>query len=234
VDNEAELEEQDIIDILTEQGQEADNELDEDYVATNELPETVEGLTELLLKEREIKSKRNISLRKSKDANHRMQEEITALTAKVEESLKNPNQAPDVVAQRRLQDEEDEKTRNSVNDDPGLMVDLMNNKVGSMQDNVVNVLTSMKASFDEQIAELKGEVSPEKIKYRDKVNALKANPGFAGIDDSALFALVQAVDGKKAPRGPIGGRRANITADPDKALAELRERARKQHAGNIH
>jgi hypothetical protein len=223
VENEAEVVEQDIIDILAAQGEVVDDN-DEEYEVADELPEDADALKALLLRERDIKSKRNKSLKKSKEATHRMQEEIKALQRQAEES-RSTTQAPDVEAQRLLRNEADEKLRDSVNDDPGSVVDLLNDRVGSLQDNVVNVVTSMQAEFDKQIAELKGEMSPQKIKYRDKINQLKANPKFASLSDDVLLTIVEGMSDVRVPRGgQISGRKATVTVDPEQGKKDAREK----------
>lgn len=216
-DVKAEVEEnEDIISLLASQGAE-----DDDEEVSEEIDTDTEDIEELKARI----SKRNKSLKKSKQAVHRVQEEKDALLQRIEE-LERKMQAPastDVEAQKREQEEALKKWRDSVEDDPSKAVDFANWQMTQMQENFSDVLVKMQQGFDAKLAEIKGEINPEKMKYRDQIGKLRQNPAFAELDDNALMAIIRSSEGIKIPRGGVGGQPVKKVGDPDQAYKEARE-----------
>jgi myosin heavy subunit len=219
-------EEKDIIDILAEQGAEVDDIDDDDYEA-GELPDDAEALKSLLLKEREIKSKRNKSLRKKDQAVHRMQDELKSMQEMIEDLRNGQNQSPDVEAKRREQEEVLGQWRDSVADKPENAIDYTNQRISQMESGIASMFAQLQESFTSELAGIKGEMNPEKVKYRDKINQLKANSKFAGLGDDVLLTIVQGMSDIKVPRGNVGGKAVEPQKSTEKQYEELRERARK-------
>jgi hypothetical protein len=219
---EAELEEKelDVIDLLASQGQEDDHDEDIDY--SEELPTDPEDLKALILKEREIKSKRNKSLKKSKQANHRMQEELEALQRTVEE-LKNSSQ-PSTGANDKEREEALEAWRESAVDNPAAGIDYTNERIKQLEGNIVGALSSMQEQIEARLSKSISEVDPERIKYRAKVEQLRMNPEFADMDENALLKFAKAMETIRVPRGGVGGKKATVTTDPESEYKSARER----------
>jgi hypothetical protein len=219
-DNEAVIEQEEelnIIDLLTNQSEETED--------TDEAIDTDTDDIEIL---KERISKRNKSLKKSKQANHRIQDEKSAQDERIEELEKKiASLAPNVEAQNREQTEAYDKLRDSVTDNPGMAVDL----IKDMQDKTVDYLARQEAEYESKLAKVLNDLDPEKSKYRDKISSLKTNPQFAGLDDDILIKVIKATESVKAPRGNIGGKRATVAVDPEARVKELREKYRKQMEG---
>lgn len=220
-----EVEEESLLDLLAAESGQSEDEYDEEIDETNELPDDPEALRALLLKEREIKSKRNKSLKKSKEANHRIQDELKALQDSFEEFRSSPNQSPDVEAQKREQAKAYEELRDSVNDDPSKAVDL----ITDMQNKTVDFLARQQAEFDAKLNKITKDLDPERHKYRDQIATLRNNPRLANLDDDSLIAVIEAT-GSVKPRGSIGGRRATVApVDSDEAYKAAREKYAKMY-----
>lgn len=175
-------------------------------------------------------SKRNQTIRKSKKANHRIQEENEALEkrlADLETKFNSP--APNAEAQNQERKEVLEQWRESVADKPENALDYTNAVMGDFKGSVADLLNAQQENFERQIAEIKGEIDPEKNKYRDKINSLRQNPDFADMDDKTLMVFAKNLS-EKVPRGSIGGRRASPDADPDKRLEDLKAKFKAQYS----
>jgi hypothetical protein len=231
VETQALEEEQDIIALLATQGED-DSDFDEDEFDTS-LPDDTEALKQMLEREREIKQKRNKTLKKREQAIHRMQEEQDAMKKRLDELMTKSEQSPNVEAEKREREEAHQKWRDSVADDPSKAVDFATWQMGEMQENMVNYLAKMQTSFDSQIAELKGEMSPDKQKYRDKINSLKRNPEFSDMDDNTILKFIRATESLKQPRGSIGGRRAEANPSEEQALEEARKKYRQMFGNEL-
>lgn len=206
-----------VLDFLANQSVEVEDELEDE-------PE-VESEDIDVLKERV--SKRNKSLKKSKQAIHRLQEENQDFQKRFEElEAKLSQPAPvDAGAQKQEQQEALDKWRTEISDNPEKAVDFSNWQMSQLQESVVGVVTSMKQSFDEQLAELKGATNPERVKYKDQMDKLRAsNPDFAGLDDTTLMAVVKATSGVKIPRGNPSGQKATKQPSADDLIKELTEK----------
>jgi len=221
VDNEAdEVVEQDIIDLLATQSEEVDNdevEIDTDTDDINVLKDRI--------------AKRNKTIKKSKQANHRIQEENSALEQRLEELEKMINSpAPNVEAQNQERQEALEKWRESVADDPGKAVDFANWQANDQMERIVNLFTQQQETFNSEIASLKGEIDPERTKYREQINKLKTNPAYAAIPEEHLLTFVKGAE-RVHRNDSIGGKRVQAQNTSEKDLEELRERVRKQING---
>ena len=210
-------EEVDVISLLATQSEEV---IDEDDDSEEE--STDSGV----LKER--LAKRNKSLKKSKQAVHRIQEENEALQTrleKLEEKLaSNPPSATDTEAKNREQKEALEQWRTEIGDNPEKAVDFSNWQMTNLQDNIVNYIAEMKTAFESEIAELRGATNPDKLKYQEQIDRLKSNPELSGIDDKALMQFIKATSGVKVPRGGVGGQRATVKPEEFKMDDEIRRK----------
>lgn len=223
-------EEKDIIDILSTQGQEVDEEEVEGL--PTELPDDPDELKQLVADYQERVSKRNKTIKKRSDATHRMQEEIEALKSQVETYQSQSTQASTAEAQKQEQEKAYAEWRDSVSDDPSKAVDFATWQAGQMQDRMVDYIAKMQSSLEGQIAALKGEMNPEKQKYRDKIATLKQNPDFSDLDDDTAIKFIRATEQiKLGPRGTIGGKPVPTQKTREKRLDELRKRA-KEHMQN--
>lgn len=201
-----EQEEVDVLSILAEQGQVADTEDDEDQ---GEIPDDAEALKAMLLKERELKSKRNRSLKKSKQAIHRTMEENEALRKRLEEIERK-------VESRRSEDsgrDSEQAAREwaeKVADDPSQAIAYADWKQSQLEDKLAKYLGGVVEELRNEIGGLKGAVNPDMAKYRDKIAAIReSNEELADLDDAVLLKVAKVLDGTKVrnPRGAIGGRR---------------------------
>jgi chromosome segregation ATPase len=233
VENVAEIEvEEDIISLLSNQSEEVDDEVVEE-VYSGELPDDPEQLKQMLVDAQNRVGKRNHTLKKRTDANHRIQDELKAVQEQLQDLKNAGNQpAPNVEAQNQERKEALGKWKDSVAEKPETAIDYADMQMTQMQDKVVDLVSSMQSKFDEQIAELKGDMNPEKVKNREKIDQLRNNPQFASMDDDTLLAIITATSGIK-PRGTIGGRKPEQKSTPEKALEDARARAKKHFADGL-
>lgn len=210
--------EESLIDLLATQSEEVEDTVEEIDVDTDDIE---------ILKERI--AKRNKSLKKSKQANHRIQEENAAMLARMEELEKKiPSTQPVVEAEKREQTEAYEKLLDSVNDNPSLAVGL----IKETQDKMVDFLARQEAEYEAKIAALRNEFDPEKGKYRDDIARLRSNPELKDMDDDSLIKFIKASSGI-TPRGVVGGRKASVVPDPEAINKETREKYRKMFEGSM-
>ena len=209
----------DIIDMLATQSESDNEEVDEIDLDTDDIE---------VLKERI--GKRNKALKKSKQANHRMQDELADLKGMVEQLRDNPPTAQNADAQRQEQKEVLDQWRESVADKPENSIEYTNLAMGDLKTTVADLLSAQQEAFDAKIAEITGKIDPEVNKYRDKVNSLRQNPDFAGMDDKTLTVIAKNLS-EKVPRGSISGKPARAEADDDKRLEDLKARYKSQYNG---
>lgn len=208
----------------------ADTESDEgsDFEYEDEEVDADEEVGADVLKER--LSKRNKSLKKSKQAIHRMQEEQSALQKQFEElkaSMNSNQQAPvDVEAQKKARSEELEEWRNSVADDPGKAVDFASWQTKQTQEQVVDYIVEMRKEYDAQIAELKGATNPDRQRYAEELKAMSVNPKWNKLDTDTQIEVIKSMKGAvgKSPRGGIGGKRATVEPEEFKMTDEIKKR----------
>lgn len=205
-----------------------ESELDNDFEYEDEEVDTDEEVGADVLKER--LSKRNKSLKKSKQAIHRMQEEQSALQRQFEElkaTMNSNSQTPvDVEAQKKARSEELEEWRNSVADDPSKAVDFASWQTQQTQEKVVDYIVEMRKEYDAKIAELKGATNPDRQKYAEELKAMSMNPKWSGLDDDTKIEVIKSMKGAvgKIPRGNVGGKRASVEPEEFKMTDEIRKR----------
>lgn len=197
--------------LVNEGATDDDNIEDEDE--SGELPETVEELKALALAQKEKIAKRNKSLKKAKQAQHRTQDEnntlqsqFEALEAKVD-GIGQPNVEADNLAK------EEQEWRDRVEDDPTQAIGYMDWKQSQLQNNLANFLSQKLGQIEQNFNSLKSDTDPEKLEYRKEIAQLKATPEFADLDDATALKVARALKSAKVPgRGGIGGKR--VTAQP--------------------
>ena len=200
-----EVEEVDVLSLLADtQGEE-----EQDEVVNDSEPTTYEEAMLALSKEREIKTKRNQSLKKSKQATHRVQEENDALLRrldKVEERM--VAQQPNQEAERLAQEAQDLKDR--AIDNPDEMPAYMEYVNKQSEQRIANYIVKMQSSIDARLDGLQSTTDPERVKYQEQINTLKQKDGFSELDDATLFNVAKALTNAKVktPRGAIGGQPA--------------------------
>jgi len=210
-------EETDVLSLLATESEESD-EQDED----DDEPETLEEAMAALAREREIKSKRNKSLKKSKNAAHRIQEENDALRDRLDKMESRLNSQPNGEAEKFEQEVQAWQER--VLDDPSQAVAYTNWMQKNMEDRVANYVGSEIHGIKQMISELKGSTDPEKLAYKGDIEKLRNSEAFSELDDTALLAVAKAMKGAKikSPRGSIGGGRAAPSNEPFKMTDEIR------------
>lgn len=208
------LEEVDVISLLATQ-----SEVDEDEVGEEEVSVDPAVLEERL-------GKRNKSLKKSKQANHRMQDELSAQQTRIDELEKLINKpAVDTGAKEQERKEVLEAWRTEVGDNPEKAIDYANLQSEQMQDNVVNYISEMKTDFERQIAELKGATNPDVREYEGEIAKLKTNPNFANLPQSVLIDLAKGLTVNRSPRGSATGGKAVAVKDEKMEVTDEMRRA---------
>jgi len=211
VANEAKLvdqeEEVDVFSLLAPDIEEEvdDTEDDDD----DSIPETLEELREALKREREIKAKRNKSLKKSKQATHRVQEENKDLLDRLDRleqrvsNVQQPNQGTENL------EKEVQEWQDRVESDPSQALAYTDWKQSKFEEKVANYLGTQFGELREMIGGLQNATNPEVIKYRDQVEALRRKEEFSQLNDDALLAIAKGLSGTKIKRPPstIGGQR---------------------------
>jgi gas vesicle protein len=211
---EEEVETESLIDLLGGPAEEEDEEIDEE-VELDDVPETIEELKAALLSERTIKSKRNKSLRKAKDAQHRTQKENEDLMKRLDafdDKLNNVNQ-PNNGAEKLEQEAQEWADR--VTDDPAQAIEYANHKQAKFEDKLATFLGGMEQRFTDQIAKLNSDTNPERQEFKAEIQKLKSNPDFADYDDATILSLAKTLKKTtiKRPRGSIAGQRPLQTLD---------------------
>lgn len=215
-------EEVDIISLITPDLEAAEEE-ELDEVVSDEVPDTVEELQALLKLEREKIGKRNKTIKKGKQAMHRMQDEskdllqrLDRLDQKVGDLQPNPG--------TEKNDQEDQEWRDRYDNDNSQALDYTDHKNSRLEGKVADYLVLLEQRFNEKIEAIQSASNPNLIKYQDKIDALRRNPKFADFDDDTMLTLAMELDGAKIKRPPAaigGGRRANkIPETTVKASAE--------------
>jgi len=202
----------------------ADDDTIEDEDESGELPATIEGLTALVLEQKEKITKRNKSLKKSKQAQHRTQDENntlqnqfealeTRLDAKVD-GIGKPNVEAESLAK------EEQEWQDRVEDDPTQAIGYMNWKNTQRDQNLASFLSQKLGQIEQNFNELKSGTDPEKLEYRSEIAQLRATPEFADLDDATALKVAKALKATKVPgRGGISGKR--VTAQAKSTGVEL-------------
>ena len=212
-------EEVDVLSLMATESQESD---EQDEESEDGAPETLEDALALLERERDIKSKRNKSLKKSKQAIHRTQEENDALRSRLDQLESRLNSQPSGEADTYQQ--EVEKWQERVADDPSQAVEYTNWVQKTMEDRVANYVGSEISQLKQTISELQGATDPERVQYRSEIDRMRQNEAWADLDDSTLLTIVKGLKGSKVKRVPggIGGGKVSTAPKEFKVTDELR------------
>jgi hypothetical protein len=197
-----------------------DDDTIEDEDENGELPTTIEGLTALVQEQKEKITKRNKSLKKSKQAQHRTQDENNTLQNQFEalETKVNGLGQPKVEADDLAKEEQEWQDR--VEDDPTQAIGYMNWKNAQRDQNLASFLSQKLGQIEQNFNELKSDTDPEKLEYKSEIALLKATPQFAHLDDATALTVAKALKATKVPgRGGISGKR--VTAQAKSAAFEL-------------
>ena len=203
LDKAEETEETDVLSLLATESEEDENE-----EADDDIPETAEELKAALLREREIKSKRNKSLDKAKKAQHRTQEELDAAIRRLDALESRSASQPNAEAGKLEQ--EAQAWRDRVEDDPKEAIGYMDWKMSQLENNIASYLTNQFSEQNNNISALKVATDPERAKYAKQIEALRRKDEFEGVDDDTLLKIARVLSSAKvnAPRGTAGGKRA--------------------------
>jgi len=191
----------DVISLLANESTEDDSE--ESY---DTIPETADELKALLLKEREIKSKRNASLKKSKQATHRVMEENDALLKRLDQiDARIGGQQPNQEAEKFEQ--EAQQRRDRAIDNPDEMPGYIDWKQEQSEARLARFLVDKFDSFEQKISGLRQETDPEMQKYKTQMDTLRSKDGFSELDDATLLNVTKALASAKVkqPRGTVHG-----------------------------
>ena len=205
--------------LINENVDEGDTDEDED---SGELPETAEELRAFALKQKEIIAKRNKSLKKAKQAQHRTQEESNTLQSQFEalEQKVNGIGKPNVEAENLAKEEQEWRDR--VEDDPTQAVGYMDWKNAQMANNIASYLGGKFTELESTINTLKSDTNPERLEYRKEIAQLRANPEFADLDDDMALKLAKALKSTKVVggRGTVGGKRVVATPSSTEVMTD--------------
>lgn len=206
-----------LIDLLGVQAEEVDEDADEE-VELDEVPETIEELKAALLKERLIKSKRNKSLRKAKDAQHRTNTEKEDLMKRVDEleAKQNTVGQPDNGAEKLEQEAQEWADR--VAENPAEAIGYANHLNSKLEDKLATFLTAKFDEFGGKFAQLNSATNPERQEYKASFDKLRGDPDYDGFTDDQVLTLAKKFESTKIKRPPaaIGGGRALKTLDVGK------------------
>lgn len=210
-------EEVDVISLLASQSQ---NEQDDDYEDDDDaIPDDIEGLRKALEREREIKRKRNKSLKMAKQAQHRTQAEYDALVERLEAIENRTSSAANNDGAAKLEQEAQE-WRDRVEDDPTKAVEYTDWKFSMFEDRLARFIQTELGKVSGMVNELQQKTDPERQKYADQIAALRQ----AGLDldDASLLNVAKTLSGAKvkAPRGSVGGQRPAKQEQSRETLSE--------------
>ena len=198
------LEEIDVISLLATESEEDDDGDEDDTEDLDVLKERV--------------SKRNKSLKKSKQAIHRLQDENQALMERLDKlesmvSQKNDGQGNAVDPAKLEQQAQEWMDR--VADDPVNAIKYADWKQQQLEQGLSNYLTKFEDKILQKLSALEGATNPERIKYEQQIAILKQNPDFEGMSDEQLIPFAKMLTNTKVtrPRSSVGGKRA---VEPEK------------------
>jgi seryl-tRNA synthetase len=202
----------------------ADDDTVEDEDESGELPTTIEGLTALVQEQKEKITKRNKSLKKSKQAQHRTQDENNTLQSQFEALETRLDAKVDGIGKPNVEAEslakEEQEWQDRVEDDPTQAIGYMNWKNAQRDQNLASFLSQKLGQIEQNFNELKSSTDPEKLEYKSEIAQLKATPQFAHLDDATALTVAKALKATKVPgRGGISGKR--VTAQAKSTAFEL-------------
>ena len=211
-------EEVDVLSLLAIESEVVEDEVVEDEV-TGEAPETLEEALEALAKSKETIHKRNVSLRKAKQAQTRTQEEKDSFAVRLDALEQHkPTAQPNVEAENSAKEEQEWLDR--VEDDPTQMTAYMNWTNSRLEGRLASYLDGKFKEFNGSLQELR--VSPEKTKYAKELVALRNRDGFSNLDDDTLITVIKGLEQAKVkqPRGGIGGARGATDSTAEVKITE--------------
>lgn len=205
---EVEEQEMDLVGLLAKQGE--GDEIDDDDEIEGEIPSDPKELRTLVETLKERVSKRNKSLKKAKEAQHRTEQEKNDILARLEamdKKIESSRQSSQGAAELERQAQE---WAEKVELDPTKAIEYADWKQEQLEGKIANYLGNELKSLRDEIAALKGATNPEMLQYKTEVDMLRGNPDFAALDDATLLNLARGLRkaAPKKPRGGIGGQRA--------------------------
>ena len=199
--------------------------------------ESPEELKILLKAEQEKVSKRNKSLKKAKDAQHRTQAEKNASDARfdaMEAKLNTITQAKPVEP-AQMTEQEAQKWRDGVLDKPEMSIDYTDHKIENLKTTLATFLGTKFDEFEAKIAGLSTATNPQIQQYSAQIAMLKKQPGFSGLTDEQLLPTAQLLGTKvPAPRGTVSGGKVTAKPKPQESLVPAEDRAKLKEAMNLN
>ena len=210
-----ETEEVDVLTLLAKQSEKVGTEDAEDDGLGDDAPATIEEYQALLARKDEIIGKRNKSIKKAKDAQHRTQDERDKALAQLSSNADvSERTRSDTEAERHEQETQDWKDRYEEN--PASIFDYISHLQNERDNNLAGYLQDQFSKLGGEITGLRTATNPTRIKLADRVNELRQIPKFANMNDDALFSIAEVLgDAKvKAPRGSVSGKRVQADKKP--------------------
>ena len=163
-------------------------------------------------------SKRNKSLKKSKQAIHRLQDENKALMDrldKLEGLVGQVNNGQSNTVDAAKLEQEAQAWMDRVADDPVNAIKYADWKQSQLEQGLSNYLTKFEEKIMQKLGALEGATNPERIKYENEIAILKQNPDFSGMSDEQLIPFAKMLKNTKVtrPRSSVSGKRAS---EPEK------------------
>ena len=194
-----EMEQVDVLSLMASESQEDDeDEVDEDTEDVDVLKERV--------------SKRNKSLKKSKQAIHRLQEENDALMERLDrlEGQINSNKGQDTAVDPAKLEQEAQEWMDRVADDPVNAIKYADWKQSQLEQGLSNWAQKFEDKMMQKLNALDSATNPERIKYESEIGILKQRPEFKDMADEQLIPFAKMLKETKVsrPRSPVGGQRA--------------------------
>lgn len=194
-----ENEEYEDVDVLSLIGNQAEEDVDEEDIDDDEDLDT--------LKER--LSKRNKSLKKSKQAIHRIQEENETLQKRLDALESTVNNRRDTTDSAN-DEQEAQEWADRVLDNPAEAIKYADYKQKKLEAGISNWATTFEAKIMERLDALDGKTNPELQVYSDALAVLRADPDFQGMSDNELLPFARKLKNMKVrqPRGSVAGKKA--------------------------
>jgi len=231
--SEEEVELASLIPVEVEDGQ------DEDEAVELTGEESLEEIKVLLDAERKKVGKRNKSLKKAKDAQHRTQQEKDSIATKIdalEAKLNGVTQSKDSNVETAKLEQEVQVWRDRVADKPEDAIDYANWIAEQNLNRTAAYIQGLEERLTASIEKIRGSTNPLTQKYEAQIATLRGmNPEFAAMTDEVLLPTAKLLGTKvKAPRGTVGGGKVSVppvkkskvpVADLEKLYAEMDRRA---------
>lgn len=195
---------------------------DDDHDTGDEIDTDTEDIEEL----KERISKRNKSLRKSKEAIHRIQDENQALVErleKLEARLSQESGERDTAVDPAKLEQEAQEWADRVADDPVNAIKYADYKQEQLERGLNRWADSFEKKMLDMIGGLESKTNPERLKYESELAVLKQNPEFKGMTDEQLLPVARMLKNTKVkrPPGSVGGKR--VTEKPESRFSLSKE-----------